>query len=200
MKPSHPRVLTGRLLSREVAETEIVEVPLEGTAQTEGRATRVLAAVLTFSLVWLVAAVAHAAPGDINTVAGTGTAGFSGDGGLATAAQLNAPSRVAVTADGGYLIADTSNNRIRKVSSAGTITTVAGTGTAGFSGDGGPATAAQLDGPLGVAATADGGFLIVDTSQQPDPQGLRRRDDHHRRRQRHRRLQRRRRPCHRGRS
>src|SRR5207248_223189 len=101
--------------------------------------------------------------GTITTVAGSGTSGFSGDGGPATAAQLNAPSGVAATADGGFLIADFNNNRIRRVSSAGTITTVAGSGTSGFSGDGGPATAAQLNFPRGVAATADGGFVIADT-------------------------------------
>jgi NHL repeat len=100
--------------------------------------------------------------GTITTVAGTGTAGFSGDGGRATAAQLNFPNGVAATADGGFLIADFGNNRVRRVSPAGTITTVAGTGTAGFSGDGGPATGAELDGAVAVAATADGGFLIVD--------------------------------------
>ena len=99
--------------------------------------------------------------GTITTVAGTGTAGFSGDGGPATAAELFTPTGVAATADGGFLIADANNRRIRRVSPAGTITTVAGTGTAGFSGDGGPATAAQLT-PSGVAATADGGFLIAD--------------------------------------
>ncbi|WP_051324754.1 NHL repeat-containing protein [Candidatus Solirubrobacter pratensis] len=100
--------------------------------------------------------------GTITTVAGT-TQGFSGDGGPATAAQLDTPFGVAATADGGFLIADQGNHRVRRVSPGGTITTVAGT-TAGFSGDGGPATAAQLDFPVGVAATADGGFVIADTS------------------------------------
>ena len=100
--------------------------------------------------------------GTITTVAGT-SAGLSGDGGPATAAQLNFPAGVAPTADGGYLIADLSNNRIRRVSPGGTITTVAGT-SAGLSGDGGPATAAQLSGPFGVAPTADGGYLIADQS------------------------------------
>jgi DNA-binding beta-propeller fold protein YncE len=88
--------------------------------------------------------------------------GNSGDGGPATAAQLNSPVGVAVTADGGFLIADTNNHVVRKVSSAGVITRVAGTGTLGNSGDGGPATAAELNFPLGVAVTADGGFLIAD--------------------------------------
>ncbi|MEA2466972.1 MAG: hypothetical protein QOJ57_1098 [Thermoleophilaceae bacterium] len=102
--------------------------------------------------------------GTITTVAGTGTAGFSGDGGPATAAQLNAPVRVAVAADGSYLIADRSNHRVRRVAADGTITTVAGTGTAGFSGDGGPATAAALNNPFGVAFSGGGDFLIADTT------------------------------------
>ncbi len=106
------------------------------------------------------APVALGAEGDISTVAGTGTAGFAGDGGSATAAQLNVPSGVAATADGGFLIADSSNHRVRKVSSTGTITTVAGTGVAGSSGDAGPATSAQLRFPIAVAVTADGGYLI----------------------------------------
>jgi hypothetical protein len=99
--------------------------------------------------------------GTITTVAGT-TAGFSGDGGPATAAKLDTPVGVAVTADGGFLIADTGNERVRRVSPAGTIRTVAGT-SYGFSGDGGPAAAAQLGAPSGLAATADGGFLIAET-------------------------------------
>jgi hypothetical protein len=101
--------------------------------------------------------------GVIMSVAGTGTTpGNSGDGGPATAAEIAGPFGVAVTADGGFLIADTNNHVVRKVSSAGVITRVAGTGTLGNSGDGGPATAAELNFPLGVAVTADGGFLIAD--------------------------------------
>jgi hypothetical protein len=101
--------------------------------------------------------------GIITTVAGTGTQGFAGDGGPATAAQLSGPDGVAVTPDGGFLFADSFNNRVRRVSPAGTITTVAGNGTAGAWGDGGPATAAELNEPEGVALTADGGFLVADT-------------------------------------
>jgi hypothetical protein len=100
--------------------------------------------------------------GTITTVAGTGTPGFSGDGGPATAAQLNLPYSVAVTSDGGFLIADSGNRRVRRVSPAGIITTVAGTGVQGSSGDGGAASAAQLNDPTGVATTPDGGFLIAD--------------------------------------
>ena len=103
------------------------------------------------------------AAGVITRVAGTGTAGNSGDDGPATDAQLNEPAGVAVTADGGFLIADFGNQEVRKVSAAGVITRVAGTGTAGNSGDDGPATDAQLNEPIGVAVTADGGFLIADT-------------------------------------
>jgi hypothetical protein len=104
--------------------------------------------------------------GTITTVAGTGTQGFSGDGGQATLAQLSIPFAVSPTADGGFLIADIGNQRIRKVSAAGVIATVAGNGVAGFGGDGGPATGASLRDPHAVLALADGGFLIADTSNE----------------------------------
>src|SRR4051812_49504673 len=121
-------------------------------------------ALLCGVFVLMLAAPAGAATNNIFTVAGTlTTAGSSGDGGPATAATLSHPVEVAVTADGGYLIADETNHAIRRVSPTGTITTVAGTLTApGSSGDGGPATAATLSFPTGVATTADGGFLIAD--------------------------------------
>ena len=119
-------------------------------------------AVVVFVLLGAAVGVG-AATNSISTVAGTGTAGFAGDGGAAASAQLNFPVGVAATADGGFLIADTFNNRVRRVSPAGTISTVAGTGTAGSAGDGGAATSAQLANPFGVAASADGGFLIADT-------------------------------------
>lgn len=101
------------------------------------------------------------AEGVITRVAGTGIQGSGGDDGPATEAQLNAPRSVALTADGGILIADTGNNVVRKVSPNGIITRVAGTGTPGDSGDGGPATEAQLSEPVALAVTADGGFLIA---------------------------------------
>jgi len=104
------------------------------------------------------------AGGVITRVAGTtGTAGSGGDNGPATDAQLSLPFGVAVTADGGFLITDLANHVVRKVSAAGVITRVAGTGTAGSGGDDGPATDAQLNNPQGIAVTADGGFLIADT-------------------------------------
>ena len=102
--------------------------------------------------------------GVITRVAGTGTAGTTGNDGPATDAQLGVPCGVAATADGGFLIADTFNHVVRAVSPAGVITRVAGTGTAGNTGDDGPATDAELNFPGGVAATADGGFLIADTA------------------------------------
>lgn len=101
--------------------------------------------------------------GIITTVAGTGVQGFSGDRGRATSAELSSPFGVVPTADGGLLIVDTGNQRIRKVSPDGIITTVAGNGRAGFSGDGGPAATASLNTPHNVFALPDGGFLIADT-------------------------------------
>ena len=102
--------------------------------------------------------------GTITRVAGTGAAGDSGDDGLATEATFQVPWGVALTADGGFLISDPGSSVVRKVSSTGTITRVAGTGIAGNSGDDGPATYAQLSQPVGVAVTADGGFLIADVA------------------------------------
>jgi hypothetical protein len=104
------------------------------------------------------------ASGIITTVAGTGPAAFGGDGGPATSAALNAPSDVAPLTGGGFLIADTGNNRIRRVTADGTITTVVGAGPAGFGGDGGPAGKALLNAPEGVAALADGSIAIADSS------------------------------------
>lgn len=104
-----------------------------------------------------------AVTGDITIVAGTGSAGFSGDGGPAISARLSFPSAVDVDGNGDLYIADTENNRIRKVDAAtGIITTVAGTGSEGFSGDGGPATAARVK-PTGVALDGAGGMYIADT-------------------------------------
>ena len=105
------------------------------------------------------------AVGIISTVAGTGIAGFSGDGGPAIAAELNEPSSIAVDAAGNLFIADSRNNRIRKVNLTGVVSTVAGTGVQGFSGDGGPATAAQLYDPLGVAVDTEGNLYIADASR-----------------------------------
>ena len=115
------------------------------------------------------------AAGHIYTVAGTGTQGFSGDGGPATGADLNFPYGVAADGNGNLIIADRGNKRVRVVAAGtgtfygqamtgGDIYTVAGTGTAGFSGDGGPATSAELSGPAAVTVDGAGNLVIADTS------------------------------------
>ncbi len=101
--------------------------------------------------------------GRITTVAGNGVAGFSGDGGPAVQAQLDQPNAVAVDGAGDVFIADTKNNRIREVDPTGRITTVAGTGTAGFAGDGAQARLALLNNPSGVAIDRAGRLLVADT-------------------------------------
>ena len=101
--------------------------------------------------------------GIITTVAGNGTAGYFGDGGAATNAELSYPWAVQVDNSGNLFIADEGNQRIRKVGTNGIITTVAGNGTASYSGDGGSATNAGLDGPYGVAVDASDNLLIADT-------------------------------------
>jgi len=101
--------------------------------------------------------------GNITLIAGTGTAGFAGDGFVATSAQLNKPRGVAVDAAGNVYIADTGNNRIREVSAAtGTISTIAGTGTASYTGDNGYASAATLSGPAGIALDNTGVLYVAD--------------------------------------
>jgi hypothetical protein len=100
--------------------------------------------------------------GIITTWAGNGVGGFSGDGGQATAAEIDFPTDVAADGAGNVYIADYFNDRIRKVTPAGVISTFAGTGGGGFSGDGGQATAAQISGPYGVRADATGKIYIAD--------------------------------------
>ena len=100
----------------------------------------------------------------IETVAGDGTWGSRGDGGAATAAQLGSPTGVALDGAGNLYIADVGSSRIRKVDSAGVISTVAGGGRHGYSGDGGPAVAAHLNHPRGVAVDGAGNLYIADQS------------------------------------
>jgi sugar lactone lactonase YvrE len=107
------------------------------------------------SMTLLIPRVLLAAPGDISTVAG--------NGGVATSSSLNSPHGVAVDSYGNIYIADFYNNRIRKVDTSGVITTVAGNGTPGYSGDYGPATSASLNYPTGVAVDTAGNVYIADT-------------------------------------
>jgi sugar lactone lactonase YvrE len=102
--------------------------------------------------------------GIITTIAGTGDAGNLGDGGPAVAAQLNAPSNLALDSAGNLYVADTGNSRVRIIQPDGTIATFAGTGTAGASGDGGPALAAQLGFPVGLAVDKLGAVYIGDAT------------------------------------
>jgi uncharacterized protein (TIGR03437 family) len=106
------------------------------------------------------------AGGNIFTYAGNGNASYFGDEGAATRAAVNQPEGVAFDAAGNLYIADTFDNAVRKVTPAGTITTVAGTGQPGFAGDGGPAIAARLNRPRAVAADAAGNVYVADTGNQ----------------------------------
>lgn len=101
-------------------------------------------------------------PGMASTTAGTGTSGYSGDGGPATSALLNFPMGVVSDGQGNLYVADSANNVIRKVSAGGTISTIAGNGTQGYSGDGGSATSAQLAFPAAVALDGLGNLFIAD--------------------------------------
>ncbi|MES2702403.1 MAG: Ig-like domain-containing protein [Bacteroidota bacterium] len=114
--------------------------------------------VFVVALCWLLPAKAQI----INTMAGTGVAGYSGDGGVATAAKLKYPEGLDVDAAGNIYIADHDNNVVRKVAPSGIITTIAGTGVAGFSGDGGPATAAKLNFPFDIKLDNDGNIYVSD--------------------------------------
>jgi sugar lactone lactonase YvrE len=102
-------------------------------------------------------------PGSMTTIAGTGTAGSSGDSSAATGAQLNSPSSVTFDGQGNLFIADSANNEVRMISGSGVITRVAGAGSAGSTGDGGPATSALLNAPHGITVDNAGNLYIADT-------------------------------------
>src|SRR5262249_1072779 len=99
---------------------------------------------------------------NITSVAGNSVASYSGDGGVATQATINGAPYVATDSFGNLFIADQNNNRVRRVDSNGIITTVAGNGAQGFSGDGGPAAQAALNYPAGVCTDAAGNLFIND--------------------------------------
>lgn len=99
---------------------------------------------------------------NISTIAGNGTASYAGDGGSAMSAELNGPSWIATDGSGNMYISDAGNNCIRKINTSGIISTVAGNGTAGYTGDGSAATSAELNSPLGIAVDGTGNLYIVD--------------------------------------
>lgn len=101
----------------------------------------------------------------IITVAGTGVSGFSGDGNLATNAELNLPNSVAFDKNNNTIFVDGNNNRVRKISSSGIINTIAGTGTAGFSGDNGPATLAEIS-PISIATDTAGNIYFSESTHR----------------------------------
>jgi sugar lactone lactonase YvrE len=121
-----------------------------GTKYAFGLVGSGIGPVLTFS------------PGIVSTVAGRGSSGYSGDGGPATSAQLNSPMGMVRDNQGNLYIADSANNVIRKINADGIISTAAGNGTAGYSGDGGPATQAQLAFPSAVAIDRAGSLYVAD--------------------------------------
>jgi trimeric autotransporter adhesin len=102
--------------------------------------------------------------GMLTRIAGTSTSGYAGDGGPASVAQLKAPGGLAVDDAGNLYIADTGNHSVRVITPDGNITTIAGTGSAGYAGDGGPAANAALNGPQGLAADHYGDLYIADTN------------------------------------
>ena len=104
--------------------------------------------------------------GILKTIAGTGIAGYSGDGGLASKATMNFPRGIVVDSKGNIIFCDAGNNRIRKISTTKIITTIAGTGVAGYNGDGIPATTAELNSPIGLSLDSAGNLYFADAFNQ----------------------------------
>ncbi|MGP8216201.1 MAG: T9SS type A sorting domain-containing protein [Bacteroidia bacterium] len=122
--------------------------------------------LLCFSLFTFSFSLIHAQVQIINTIAGNGSNGYSGDGGAATAAELSFPAGIVIDGSGNVYIADNRNNCIRKINTSGIISTVAGNGTGGYGGDGGAATAAELNYPTGIAVDAFGSMYIADNGNR----------------------------------
>ena len=118
--------------------------------------------IIACSNILLFTTFCNAQTGIISTIAGTGISGFSGDGGSAVSAEINDPGKIVVDAAGNIYFSDIHNYRIRKISTSGVITTIAGTGAIGNSGDGGPATAATFNEPYGLALDDTGNLYIAD--------------------------------------
>jgi len=166
---------TGNLFIADTGNAVLREVPTSGEIVTIGGGGALVhpegVAVDNAGNVYVADVQAHlirklGTNGSFTTFAGNGTLGYSGDGGPATNAELNAPSGVAVDAAGNVYIADYGNEVIRMVAPSGVISTVAGNGVAGYSGDGGPATQASLDSPFGVAVDPAGNLYIADSANR----------------------------------
>lgn len=134
---------------------------------TEPNSARCASAWLaTLGLAMCATAQAYNTNDIIATYAGNATQGYSGDGGAAVAAMLNEPALMAVDAAGNVYVSDIASHTIRKISTSGIITTIAGTGTAGYNGDGIPATTAQLNTPSGLAFDTAGNLYVADSSNE----------------------------------
>jgi uncharacterized protein (TIGR03437 family) len=159
---------TNSLIRKVDAATGIITSYL-GAGATQGRLNHPSALVFgSGNALYIVDAnnnrVAKYVAPTLSNFAGNLTAGFAGDGNLATLSQLNKPAGIAIDAAGSIYVADSNNSRIRKITPDGIITTIAGGKTVGYSGDGGPATSAALNFPRGIAVGPDGTVYIADSS------------------------------------